>query len=166
MTDALDIYDRAMVVIQDYRLDGLYNRDYNSFLLFMKGLLRNSIDLFNGCLNDLSYTDIEEEETIKTDDNQDEVVKITHTYFNKDLTFKEQSILAMIVVYQWFEREVQDVKQFSNHLNTRDFKTESSYMNFKQKNEYLDKLREVYLQEINNYQIENMDALVNEIGGL
>ena len=45
MTPFSNIYDRALVLIQDYKLDSLANKDYASFLLFMKGLLENSIDL-------------------------------------------------------------------------------------------------------------------------
>ena len=61
-TPFLNIYDRALVVIQDFRLDNLYEMDYKTFILFMKGFLVNGIDLFNGCLVNLDYEDIEEEE--------------------------------------------------------------------------------------------------------
>lgn len=163
MTDWELVYDRALIVIKDYKLDNLYNKDYDAFLLFMKGLLTTSVDLFNGCLTDLSYHD---ETLIVERMIEDELVEVEeiHTYFNTDLSSKEISILSMIVVHQWMQREVNDVAQFSNHLSTRDFKNESSYLNLKQKVERLDKLREVYLQEINNYQIDNMDSLFAEYG--
>ena len=154
MTPFSNIYDRALVLIQDYKLDSLANKDYASFLLFMKGLLENSIDLFNGTLNDLTWTDSEEVET----DADGVVTVIDDSCFNADLTSKEQSIIAMIVVYNWFLREAQDVRQFENHLKTRDFQTYSEANNLKQKSEYIDKLREKYLYEIQQYQLNNMDA--------
>ena len=154
MTPFSNIYDRALVLIQDYKLDSLANKDYASFLLFMKGLLENSIDLFNGTLNDLTWTDSEEVE----EDADGVVTVIDDSYFNADLTSKEQSIIAMIVVYNWFLREAQDVRQFENHLKTRDFQTYSEANNLKQKSEYIDKLREKYLYEIQQYQLNNMDA--------
>jgi hypothetical protein len=64
----------------------------------------------------------------------------------------------MLVVYKWFEREMQDVRQFNNHLQTRDFKVYSEANNLKQKSEYADKLREKYLYEIQQYQLNNLDS--------
>lgn len=153
MTPFSNIYDRALVLIQDYKLDALANKDYSSFLLFMKGILENSIDLFNGTLSDLSWTERTEIEVI---DEQE--VEYDASYFNANLTPKEQSILAMILVYNWFLRETQDVRQFNNHLKTRDFQVYSEANNLKQKSEYLDKLREKYLYEIQQYQLNNMDS--------
>ena len=138
MTPFSNIYDKSLVLIQDYKLDTLANKDYASFLLFMKGLLENSIDLFNGTLSDLSWTDREEE----INDADGNVVYYDDSYFNSDLTNKEQSIIAMIVVYNWFLRETQDVRQFENHLKTRDYQVYSEANNLKQKSEYLDKFWE------------------------
>lgn len=153
MTPFSNIYDKALVVIQDYKLDALATKDYASFLLFMKGLLENSIDLFNGTLSDLSWTNRVE---VDTDDEGNETY-YDDSYFNADLTSKEQSILAMIIVYEWFLRETQDVRQFNNHLQTRDFKVFSEANNLKQKSDYSDKLREKYLYEIQQYQLNKLD---------
>jgi hypothetical protein len=120
----------------------------------MKGLLENGIDLFNGTLSDLSWTDRKE---VEHDADGNEIV-YDDSYFNADLTSKEQSIIAMLVVYKWFEREMQDVRQFNNHLQTRDFKVYSEANNLKQKSEYADKLREKYLYEIQQYQLNNLDS--------
>ncbi len=151
MTYFNEIYDRALVVIQDYKLDNLAKTDYASFLLFMKGFLRNSIDYFSQTLTDLSWTD----NVIIKQDEDGNNVEYDNSYFNNDLTTKEQSILAMIVVYNWFLRETQDVRQFELHIKTRDYQLYSESANLKQKIEYLDKLREEYLYEIQQYQINN-----------
>lgn len=153
MTPFTNIYDKALVVIQDYKLDNLANKDYASFLIFMKGMLESSIDLFNGTLKDLSWT-----ERVDTEELQDgSVIEVDDSYFNADLTSKEQSILAMILVYNWFLRETQDVRQYNLHLKTRDYQLYSESNNLKQKSDYLDKLREKYLYEIQQYQLNNLD---------
>lgn len=160
MTAFTDIYDNALVVIQDYKIDNLANTNYNAFLTFMKGLLKTGIPFFNCCLNSLAYQDVEEQEV----DENGNTVTVTNTYFIADLTDKEQSILSMCVVYQWFKRDVNDARQFRQKLNTRDFKTESSYQSLQKRSDYLDKLKEQIVQEIQNYQIDNMDTLYSLYG--
>lgn len=162
MTAFTDIYDSALVVIQDWTLDNLANTNYDAFLIFMKGLLKNGIPFFNCCLNSLDYQDIVETEL--NDEGED--VEVINTYFNADLTSKEISILAMCIVYEWFKRDVNDARQFRQKLSTRDFKVESSYQSLQKRSEYLDKLKEQICQEIQNYQIANMDALYEQYGGL
>ena len=49
MTAFTDVYDSALVVMQDYKLDNLAQTNYDAFLLFMKGLLKNGIPFFNCC---------------------------------------------------------------------------------------------------------------------
>lgn len=154
MTPFSEIYDRALIVIRDYKLNDLANKNYASFLLFMKGFLETSIDLFNGTLNDLSWTESIE---VETDDEGNEI-EHDNSYFNETLTSKEKSILAMIVVYNWFLKETQDVTEFNLHLKTRDFQVLSEANNLRQKSEYLDRLREKYLYEIQQYQLNNLES--------
>ena len=162
MTAFTDIYDRALVTMQDYTLDKLAEVNYDAFLLFMKSLLKSGIPFFNCCLSSLAYEDIQETEI----DSHGNEVEVTNTYFTADLTNKEQSILAMCLVYEWFKRDVNDARQFRQKLNTRDFKTESSYQSLQKRSEYLDKMKEQICQEIQNYQIDNMDSLSEQYGGL
>jgi hypothetical protein len=162
MTAFTDIYDQALVVMQDYTLDNLANTNYDAFLIFMKGLLKNGIPFFNCCLNNLNYEDVEETEL----DENGNSITVVNSYFTADLTNKEQSILAMCIVYEWFKRDVNDARQFRQKLNTRDFKVEASYQSLQKRSEYLDKMKEQICQEIQNYQIENMDSLYDTYGGL
>jgi hypothetical protein len=162
MTAFTEIYDNALIVIQDYKLDNLANKNYQAFLLFMKGLLKSGIPFFNCCLNSLEYQDVIETET-DVNGNQ---IEVTNSYFIADLTMKEKSILAMCLVYEWFKRDVNDARQYRQKLNTRDFKTESSYQSLQKRSEYLDKMKEQICQEIQNYQIANIDTLSEQIGGL
>lgn len=149
-----EIYDLALVVIQDYKLDNIYKTNPEVFYTFMRGLLTVGIPDFNGCLNDLSYN-YEEIETL----NEGQTIKVKRYYFNNELTPKEKTILSKIVVYNWFKGKVQDVRQFELHLSTRDFQIKSEANNLKEKSTYLDKLKEDYLQEINEYQSANLDKL-------
>ena len=157
MTAFTDIYDRALVTMQDYTLDKLAETNYDAFLLFMKSLLKSGIPFFNCCLNSLEFEEI--------DENGNEV-QVINTYFVADLTNKEQSILAMVLVYEWFKRDVNDARQYRQKLSTRDFKTESSYQSLQKRSEYLDKMKEQIVQEIQNYQVDNMDSLYEKYGGL
>lgn len=157
-----EIYDRALVTMQDYTIDKLAETNYNAFLLFMKSLLKSGIPFFNCCLNSLDYHD---EAEIEINENGEEVIVI-NTYFDADLTTKEQSILAMVLVYEWFKRDVNDARQYRQKLNTRDFKAESSYQSLQKRSEYLDKMKEQICQEIQNYQVDNMDSLYEAYGGL
>lgn len=50
------IYDLALVVIRDYRLNHLYTTDQDAFNLFMQGLTVKSIPKFTNCLQSLDYT--------------------------------------------------------------------------------------------------------------
>ena len=146
MTAFTDIYDRALVTMQDYTLDKLAEVNYDAFLLFMKSLLKSGIPFFNCCLNNLAYEDIQETEV----DSHGNEVEVINTYFTTDLTNKEQSILAMCLVYEWFKRDVNDARQFRQKLSTRDFKTESSYQSLQKRSEYLDKMKEQICQEISS----------------
>lgn len=149
MTAFTDIYDSALVVMQDYKLDNLAQTNYDAFLVFMKGLLKNGIPFFNCCLKSLEFEEIDNE-----------------TVFINDLDAKEKSILAMCLVYEWFKRDVNDATQFRQKLSTRDFKTESSYQSLQKRSEHLDKMKEQIVQEIQNYQVDHMDELYSKYGGL
>ena len=149
MTAFTDIYDSALVVMQDYKLDNLAQTNYDAFLIFMKGLLKNGIPFFNCCLKSLEFEEIDNE-----------------TVFINDLDAKEKSILAMCLVYEWFKRDVNDATQFRQKLSTRDFKTESSYQSLQKRSEHLDKMKEQIVQEIQNYQVDHMDELYSKYGGL
>ena len=146
MTNFKVVYDRAMGRIRDYRIDNLFNRDEDAFYNFMRQKLYESIDTFNGCLSDLSYT------SITTDG-------VTEWYFNADLSSKETSILAYGLVIAWMEQNMLDITQMNLHLSTREFKSFSEASNFKQKSETLDKMREDMSREITEYQLKNLASL-------
>lgn len=140
------VYDRALIIIEDYKLNRLAEEDYESFLLYLQGNLERSIPDFTSCNTDLSYEEVE-------DDDGNKVM----TFVN-DLSSKEINILSSIMVYNWFSRKVNDVTQFQGHLNNKEFKAHSESQNLKEKSEYLDRLREKFNQDITDYQLEDVSA--------
>lgn len=152
MTSFETVIDRSTILFQDYRLDNLYKNDKKSFMVFMTGLLLNSIDDFStSCLTDLSY-----HEEIELDDNLNEVKKY---YFDNDLSNKEISILAKGIAIHWMNRNVLDIEQINLKPNTREFKSYSEANNLQRKQETLDKLKEEYSRMIEEYMIGNLSKL-------
>lgn len=145
------VYDRALMIIEDYKLNKLAEQDYEAFLLYLQGTLERSIPDFTSCNTDLSYNEFE-------DENGNMVMA-----FDKELSNKEINILSSIMVYNWFSRKVQDVTQFQGHLSNKEFKAHSEANNLKEKSEYLDRLREKYNQDIVDYQVEAIDSYFNII---
>lgn len=145
------VYDRALMIIEDYKLNKLAEQDYEAFLLYLQGTLERSIPDFTSCNTDLSYNEVE-------DENGNMVMA-----FDKELSNKEINILSSIMVYNWFSRKVQDVTQFQGHLSNKEFKAHSEANNLKEKSEYLDRLREKYNQDIVDYQVEAIDPYFNII---
>lgn len=140
-----EVYDRALMIIEDYKLNALAISDYEAFLLHLQGILERSIPYFTPCNTELSY-----------DKFIDEEVGEERMAFNKVLSTQEINILSSIMVYNWFSKKVNDVTQFQGHLNNKEFKVHSEAQNLKEKSEYLDRLREKYSQDITDYQLATL----------
>lgn len=153
------IYDRFLLIINDYHLNNLAKTNYSAFLKFLKGLLVNSIDLFNGVLTDLSYEEVDVPQVVTTDSGEEQVIHVTETRFVNQLSSKEISILAMICAYRWMENKVLDVTQFELHLDSKSFSVKSEQANLKQKEAVLNDMREKYMHEILEYQNSNIEKL-------
>ena len=150
------IYDRFTAMVKDYRLHALYVKDKDSFYEFLKGFLLNSIDMFDGALQDLTYIS-------QTETNNN--VESTVYYFNNTLTSKEIYILCLGVMIAWYQNDLNDVTQFRLHLNVKDFKTYSEQANLKQRSEVLDKMHEDLSKHIIEYQLKNLTSLPFFDGG-
>lgn len=156
-TSFLNVYERFMPMIKDYRLDNLYTKDKNSFYEFLRGFLLNSIDMFDGCLTNLNYNGV-----VEKDENGND---ITNYYFNSTLSSKEIYILCLGLMITWYQNDINDVTQFRLHLNTKDFKTYSENMNMKQRSEILDKMKEDLSNNIISYQLSNLSTIPFFNGG-
>ena len=151
MTKFRDVIDRATTLWRDYRLDNLYKVDETNYYNFLEGFMLNSIDAFDGCLQDLSYEEITETEL------DGEI--ITQYAFTNTLTSKEIYILALGISIAWMEKNMLDITQMNLHLSIREFKTYSEANGIKQKSEVLDKMREEHSRNITSYQLRNLNSL-------
>ena len=136
-----NIIDRALVVIRDYNLDALYDsgaEGQEAFAQIMNGYLIKGIPRFTECLQDLSYSD---------------------NIFNADLTELEMDILADYTVISWYESNINDVLEFKEALQDREFKRLATGQNLKPRQEYLTMLYTRVKQNITNYLWSNMSSL-------
>lgn len=127
-----DVVDMALLTIQDYKLDSMYEDDPASFDTITNAFLIKGLAEFPNCQTPLTY-----DKTAKS---------FTHT-----LSPMEISILSDLWVYEWFKFHVNNVTQFENKMTPSDFKHYSEAENLRQKSEYLDKLREVHNQKMVTY---------------
>lgn len=151
MTKFRDVIDRATTLWRDYRLDKLFNTDETEYYTFLEGLMLNSIDMFDGCLTDLSYTEITETE----DDSE----VVTQYAFDNTLSSKEIYILALGIMIAWMENNKNDITQMNLHLSSKDFRSFSEANHLKEKQNSLDKMREEHSRNITEYQLRNFSSL-------
>ena len=155
MTNFEEIYSLAKVTIIDYKMDKLIKANYSAFLELMRSLLVVGIPDFNGTLTDLSTTS----EVVETENENGTKTVTTQYYFVNDLSPKEKSILAKIVVRDWWRTKIQETTAFQPKLSFREFKQIGTEQNLKQKSEYADKLEEDISRAIIEYQVENLSKL-------
>ena len=150
-----NILDRVYTTLfTDYKLDNLVQVDEQAFYNFLGGFLVNSIDMFDGCLSDLSFH--EETETINKDN---ELITVTNYVFNNELTSKEIYILSLGVALGWYKKQFDDVTQFRLHLSNKDFKSYSEQQNLQRRLERLGAMEEDFSEEVQKYQLTNIDKL-------
>lgn len=147
-----DVLDRCYTTLfTDYKLDNLIKIDEQAFYTFLSGFLVNSIDMFNGCLTDLSY----HEETVVDEEGNDVVIYV----FDNELTSKEVYILCLGVSLGWYKKAMDDVTQFKLHLSTKNFKSYSEQQNLQRRLERLGAMEEEFSEAITQYQLNNLDKL-------
>ena len=151
MTKFRDVIDRASTLWRDYRLDKLYNTDESEYYTFLEGLMLNSIDMFDGCLTDLSDT----ERTETEDDGE----IVTQYAFINTLSSKEVYILALGTMIAWMENNKNDITQMNLKLNDRNLKTYSESQNLKEKQESFDRAKEEHARSITSYQLGRLNSL-------
>lgn len=137
-TNFCEIIDLALVTIQDYKIDKLYNESLKAFENYMFGLLKRAIPLFTNCKVDLTY-----------DENGN---------FKSELSLQEKNILANLLVMIWLEREVNNITQITARIGQGgDAKTYSEAQNLKEKREYLNNIIEKCDHLMNVYSYKNID---------
>ena len=150
-----NILDRVYTTLfTDYKLDNLVRVDEQAFYDFLGGFLVNSIDMFDGCFSDLSY---HAESRVIEKDNK--FITVTDYVFDNELTSKEIYILSLGVALGWYKKQMDDVTQFKLHLSNKDFKSYSEQQNLQRRLERLGAMEEDFSEEIQKYQLSNMDKL-------
>lgn len=161
MTTFKKIIDRAYgTSMSDYRLDMLIKKDPQTFYEWMAGFVENSIDMFDGCLTDLSYH-IDE----KTIEKDGELVTVKEYIFDKDLSSKQQYILMLGVVLGWYRKDLDDVITFKAKLSSKDFKELANAAHLNTRQERLAAMEETLSEAITSYQLSNLNSLPYFNGG-
>ena len=140
-----------LTVVEDYELNGLANIDEEEFYEFLKGFVITGIPDFDSYTS-LAYTSQEEIHRTET---------VTRYYFVETLTPTEFKIIGKITTAQYFKKKVQNVLAYEPWMSQKEFKKESTAMNFKQKHAWYNDLVSDYMADIRNYrfdddQIENL----------
>lgn len=139
-TAVSEIFDMALVSIQDYKLNNLYAKSprHEEWRNYLYGFLALAVSDFDNCTKSLNYD-------------------AATGYFDSELNNKEKIILSRWIVYEWFVRETNNILQFNNQLNDNDFKRYSEANNLQQKSEYRDRTREIVMQMMVDYEKELID---------
>ena len=141
-----NIIDKALVVMRDYALDTILDADEDTFTQIMQSYLLKGVPRFTECLQDLSYD-------------------ATTGVFNADLSDIEMDILADYTVISWYESNINDVLEFKEALQDREFKRLATGQNLKPRQEYLTMLYTRVKQNTTNYLWQNWSSLPYFGGG-
>ena len=138
-TSLIDINDLFLTLIDDYRLNKLYEQSVSNFNTHLEGWLLFAIEDFSGiCTQELVYDESTQE-------------------FSVILTRKHKLILAQIMVKYWLHKEVFNVLQMNNMIQDRDFKTFSASQNLREKQAALAGKEEEISQLLLEYEMSNND---------
>ena len=144
MTSFDDVIDLALVEINDYRLNKLYEKgEEEDFNTFVDGILITAIPLFKNCKKVLSYN-------------------IEERTFTLELSSLEITILAKLWVLQWYRKDNQTYALYRQHLqNSGSFKNHSESQNLKENSIYADKLAEDIDRLMVAYQLEDVSIYLS-----
>lgn len=140
MTSFDQIETLALSIVEDYKLNKLFESSYDNFQKFCDGLLFNALPQFTECRQDLTYN-VETRE------------------FDVDLTNLEVYILSRYWVIAWWERENNNAAQIALKLGIKNqYSYNSESQNFKEKQNVIDKLREEVDRATQEYLLLDLDS--------
>lgn len=140
MTSFDQIETLALSIVEDYKLNKLFESSYDNFQKFCDGLLFNALPQFTECRQDLTYDDETRE-------------------FGVDLTNLEIYILSRYWVIAWWERENNNAAQIALKLGIKNqYSYNSESQNFKEKQNVIDKLREEVDRATQEYLLLDLDS--------
>lgn len=138
------IINRAVITLMDsYKLDNLRADNEQVYLDYMSSYIANAIDKFDGCLGSLAYSSVTEG---------------TKTYyqFDRELSSKEEYILALGLAMGYYRKELDDVTVYSALVGQKEFKDLASKANLQARQRRLAMMEEEFDQEVCNYQLKSM----------
>ena len=142
MVQVNTILDRAYTTMRDdYNLDNLLEADESKFYEYLRGFLDNAIDTFDGSFGEIDYTFNDEMQVY---------------VFNRDLTRKEQYILALGTAMMLYRKDLDDITQYKTHLTSKNFKEYSESTMMARRLERYNKMREEFEQEITKLQLNSL----------
>ena len=142
-----EVIGLALIIVDDYKLNKLYNLDRDEFYQYCDGFLIKAIPNFTVCRQSLDYT---------VDYNSNPPVR----EFVNTLSIYEKDILADYWALEWFKKETQRASSINAALqNSGSFKSHSEAMNLKAKESYLDGLRVKVSQKCTDYQLMDLSVL-------
>lgn len=140
MTSFDQIETLALSIVEDYKLNKLFESSYDNFQKFCDSLLFNALPQFTECRQDLTYN-VETRE------------------FGVDLTNLEIYILSRYWVIAWWERENNNAAQIALKLGIKNqYSYNSESQNFKEKQNVIDKLREEVDRATQEYLLLDLDS--------
>lgn len=140
MTSFDQIETLALSIVEDYKLNKLFESSYDNFQKFCDGLLFNALPQFTECRQDLTYNAETRE-------------------FGVDLTNLEIYILSRYWVIAWWERENNNAAQIALKLGIKNqYSYNSESQNFKEKQNVIDKLREEVDRATQEYLLLDLDS--------
>jgi hypothetical protein len=134
-TEFSQIYDSFMQRVSDYKLVILYNASVSDFEQYLESFILDSIEEFSPIC--------------------DQSLANSSSSFTATLTQKNIRILSMLMTRYWLQKEVNDVRQMSLHLQDKDFRTFSEANHLREKQAKYNGLREELSQELVNYKLND-----------
>jgi len=143
-TSVSEVYDRMMMLCQDYRLVSLFETSKLDFETYLESWLEYAIFEFDICNQSLAYDVVMGEDT---------------KAFDETLTKDNILILANLMLKYWMKKNVNDITQMNLHVVDRDFKVFSEAQNLKEKQAALNMQTEACSQMLidYSYKTSNMD---------
>lgn len=142
-----EVIDLALIIVDDYKMNKLFNQDREEFYQYCDRFLIKAIPNFTVCRQSLAYV---------VDYNSNPQVR----EFVNTLSIYEKDILADYWALEWFKRETQVASRINAALqNSGSFKSHSEALNLKAKESYLDGLRVKVSQKCTDYQLMDLSVL-------
>ena len=133
------VFNLFTMQIKDWKLDAIYGISIPDFETYLTGFLIPAIPEF----------EVFCDQSLERDD--------TTNLFTEDLTLKNMVRLASMMVLNFLNKEINDVRQIRIHVGDRDFRVGSEGLNLRAKESYFIEKREEISQSLVDYSWHGFD---------